>query len=390
MAASIGYVDEAGTPVGGETGSDQFFVITATVLSEDDAGKAQQWAKKLANASGFPNGSLKSSRIGSSTSRRLEVLRAIVGEFERSRYRAISLRVDKSLLYGPGLRVKRTAFKYLHKTLSKVLFETLPHLTLVLDRYGTSEYQRSFQDYLMREFASILWDQRSVRHAQDDGECALVAISDFIAGTLRRRRMGEDADRAEEIDELVRRLGDLRDWPSPLAHQESGSDVKRDACIRNTSSRLAEHVLQSLDLDNSPQRQQYYVLRRLLAGPDLGVASDDWIHAEELIDHLMSYGYDRIPDSKLRRTLIAKLRDRGVAIVSSARGYKLATSEKDVRLYFRRARANIVPHKERLRDLNTRIAQATREFDSLDLLSEDEFRHLRLNEDPDPPYTAPP
>lgn len=77
-----------------------------------------------------------------------------------------------------------------------------------------------------------------------------------------------------------------------------------------------------------------------------------------------------------RSKVVAKLRDKGILISSSNKGYKLPSSSKDLYEFVNHSNSYIQPMIERLIKCRNRIKLATK--NELDILDHEEFKYLNV------------
>lgn len=99
-----------------------------------------------------------------------------------------------------------------------------------------------------------------------------------------------------------------------------------------------------------------------------------YISTSELIRHLTFLGFDKISTSTFRMKIIAKLRDEGVIIASSAAGYKIPCKVSEVYDFINHGRNVILPMLHRLKTCNETIRLATN--NTIDLFERAEYKQL--------------
>jgi hypothetical protein len=129
-----------------------------------------------------------------------------------------------------------------------------------------------------------------------------------------------------------------------------------------------------LALEDADIRKQHALLSYLLFRARFPTG-DEFMAAEELVDHLRGLGFDDVTDHHLRSNVIAPLRDRDILIASSARGYKIPTTYADLIGFAERVDGMFVPLLHRLKRANDVLhAQSD---GAIDFLAHERFRNLR-------------
>lgn len=107
----------------------------------------------------------------------------------------------------------------------------------------------------------------------------------------------------------------------------------------------------------------------------------------ELIDHLDSLGFADIDKHFLRSNVVSRLRDRGVLIASSARGYKIPTTYSDIIGFAELVDGIVSPLLHRLRRANDLLSLGS--GGTIDFLGDERFRKLRQIPELDVPDERP-
>lgn len=85
--------------------------------------------------------------------------------------------------------------------------------------------------------------------------------------------------------------------------------------------------------------------------------------------------FPKISEQVFRNKVIGKLRDNGVIISSSSKGYKLPSSEKEICDYYNHVSGVVIPMIHRLNLCNESLKMADGEM--VDYLDKDEFIGLK-------------
>ena len=100
-----------------------------------------------------------------------------------------------------------------------------------------------------------------------------------------------------------------------------------------------------------------------------------YVHTHELLQHLNSYQYEQFTEHRFRSLVVGPVRDEGVLIVSSAAGYKLPCSARDVYQFFNYYNQQIQPMLHRLGQCHKALELAT--GGELHVLEQPEYANLR-------------
>lgn len=92
------------------------------------------------------------------------------------------------------------------------------------------------------------------------------------------------------------------------------------------------------------------------------------------MNHLVNSGFDKMSVSTFRMKIIAKLRDEGVILASSANGYKIPSKVSEVYDFINHGKNVILPMLNRLKKCNDTIRLATN--NTLNLFERAEYKEL--------------
>lgn len=145
--------------------------------------------------------------------------------------------------------------------------------------------------------------------------------------------------------------------------------------MRSISLRAAAQFLSDFsDVEDLETRIQHAFLSYLLFRAQFPLA-EEFMSTPELIDHLDSLGFEDIDKHFLRSNVVSRLRDRGVLIASSARGYKVPTTYSDVIGFAELVDGIVSPLLHRLRRANDLLSLGSGR--AIDFLGDERFRKLR-------------
>ena len=124
----------------------------------------------------------------------------------------------------------------------------------------------------------------------------------------------------------------MDEWPPRYEPHQSfkASDNEFDSIVYTTSLSAASRFLKDHPAPADDEtRMQCATLRYLLFRARFPNDSES-IPTDEILSHLKSVGFFEANTHALRSNIISKLRDRGVIIASSAKGYKIPSTYADI------------------------------------------------------------
>ena len=372
------FVDEYGGPGLDleKEGPSKFYIVTAVIVDASALSAVRKAAENVRQRF-FQTGEMKSSKISDNDGRRILVLNAI----NTLNAKTYSLIVDKRELdRESGLAYRRSFYKYISRRLYDRLVRAFENVDLVADEFGTAEFMATFPEYLHRQLVPDLFSKRTFKFASSSDE-VLLQVADVVSGSFAR---AFDPDKlSERSAEILALLGQqsigIAAWPPrslPAINPAISPSVeaKHDELVREHCRRQAQLFLEGVDRDQPDGRLQAEVVEYLLFQAEF---FDDraFIPTQRLIEYLEGQLRQEVSAYHLRTVAIAPLRDAGVIIASSAKGYKLPVSEADLAQFVMHANTIVPPMLSRLRRAREALLLAS--LGDLDILGVTEFSLLR-------------
>lgn len=365
------FVDEAGgtelPPTDQE--SPDYYVICGILQGDHSLSEAKSAALRIVR-NHVGSGELKSSNIGSDTSRRKRILVDIAqGDFP-----FYCLVVDKIRIWkDSGLRWRSSFYKFLHRMFYTRIRRTSFGINVIAHQYGSSEFMESFKRYI--EDRNSLFDRFNFVSSSDE---PLLQIADMLAGTVRRVFLGQ-----ESVD-LLSILGypsvPIEEWP-PMSSSIREADINGVNEFDNLVPRLAldsarrfvEEYIGSSDQEKHIQAQAIrYLLYRFNQNPE------DYVYRAEIIQHLNQQTGISLSEQVLSSTVLAAARDEGVFLSSTDKGVKIPHRAQDIRDWIDRVNSQVVPYLRRIEDARRQMLIASlNRYDIIDPEAYPElFRYL--------------
>ncbi|MBQ7845541.1 MAG: DUF3800 domain-containing protein [Clostridia bacterium] len=357
------------------------FIITAVIVKESDlesyAAGAEAIRKKY-----FQTGEIKSSKLGADKHpRRMLILK----EISALPMHFLTICIDKrgciENMNSKGLQYKGTFYKFMNNIVHRELRQAYSKLTIVADEMGSCDYMKSFCQYVSRhqDQANLLGDA-DFQFAKSDHDVR-IQIADFISGTLARvydeHKKSEHA--GEYLDILKQNIIRIGMYPmtyktydissSPLA-EDYDEDIAR-LCF----SRAVTFIENNQQNDDPIVKAQVVVLKYLLFR-FMNNDTRGYIFTNELIAHIKHTSLGEMKEQTFRTKIIGKLRDRGVIIASSTKGYKIPSKTSELRDFIKHDAKIVFPMLSRLKKCRDLVKLST--VNELDLLDDTEFSELKV------------
>lgn len=354
------------------------FVISAIIVKDSDVDSLREEVEKI-RTKYFQTGEIKSSSIGRKHERRKRILADLL----QLPFSVFSVVVDKrQLVNSVGLRHKTSFYKFMNNIVHKELRHAFPHLTIVADEIGGSEYMKSFSKYVdeRRDVPTFFGEVNfSFENSNND---VLIQLADLISGSLAQvydvhRHTPETPD-FEKM--LIKKIIRTELYPRSYSNytvEGSALSEEYDITIANLCYKQAvDFVLKHEDDENEEVQAQLIVLKYLLfrfMNNDLRA----YIPTKELKRQLFNTAFSDISTQTFRTKIIGKLRDSGVIISGSStkKGYKIPAKESELFDFINHGTTIIMPMLERLKKCRDLVKLGT--ANELDLFDKTEYSSLK-------------
>ena len=375
MKNQIAYIDEFGN--NGldfdKEGVSETFIVTAIIVSEEKLENLEVELKKIRKTN-FQTGEIKSSKIGTNDTRRLK----IIAELNSLDYHIFSIVVDKTKLTSEGFQYKGSFYKFLHSLVDRELFKTFPDLLVVADEHGGKEFKESFIKYMRKRHIPSLFQQSEFRLSNSKSEL-MVQMADFVTGTIARCYEPKKLSprRNELLTALKQKVIEIRIWPPdyrPMAYDPGKDFANYDPTISSLGLNLASQFLDKFGESDVPYVIDQCTCLRYLLFHFRNINPETYVTTFELINQIEQLKPNNISMHYFRSKIIAKLRDNGVILASSNKGYKLPSSSKDLYDFVNHSNSYIQPMIDRLLKCRNQIKLATK--NELDIFDHEEFKYL--------------
>lgn len=378
MITKYAYVDEFGAFGYNfeNEGCTTHFIITAIIVDENDIPTVKANVETIRNKY-FPNGEIKSSRIGKDHRKRISIL----NELKALPFKILVLVCDKRKIHEQsGLRFKPSFYKFINNLVYQELRTSFSNLVIVADEVGQNEYLQSFARYIREREVPLTFFDKSLFRIEDSKDNLIIQVADIVAGSLaynydEHKKKRANGNNYKSI--LSSKILMIKEFPQTFANfdiQHNDLDPLYNAQIADICYRKAKFYIEThKGSDNVEEKQKIAVLEYLLFR-FMNRSPRKYIPTKELINQLCYLGFDKMTIHVFRAKIIAKLRDSGVIISSSPDGYKIPSSEKELNDFINRGITIILPMLSRLKKCNDIIKLGT--SGNVDLFQKTEYQIL--------------
>jgi biotin operon repressor len=351
------------------------FIITATIVDKNDLNTLESKIEPIRKKH-FQAGEMKSSKVGNNDDRRIRILK----DLSELDFYFLSFVIDKRKLYSEGLKYKRSFYKFLHGLVESKLYKTFPKLKITADELGSKEFMTAFIEHVKRRHIPDLFNYSEFGFVKSRSSL-LIQLSDFIGGTIAKAFDETVYSKRSSvfIEILKNRIIEIDEWPrdfKPFTYRyEEQPGPGFSPLIAQQSINLAKIFIENIEKEKDPSRIDQISCLKFLLFHISYINYDEYLSTSELIQNLQKTKDNEISQHYFRSQIIAKLRDEGVLIASSPKGYKLPTSESDLYDFVNQTSQVIKPMLIRLEKCRKQIRLASKT--GLDILEREEFKYLK-------------
>jgi hypothetical protein len=376
MKDVVAYIDEFGNSSldFNETRNSTHFIVTAVIANKEKVKSLEEKLDRI-RANNFQRGEIKSSKVAANDGRREKILKEIC-QLDFTIYAVV---VNKKQLFSEGFRYKKSFYKFIHSLVDRELYKTFPNLEIVADEHGGNKFMEEFVAYIKKNHIPDLFHQSEFRFTNSKN-LSLVQIADFVSGTLGRcyDETKISGIRKKFLALLNPKVIHIKQWPENYkSYTYEPKDFSEfNSIIADLGVNLAQQFIESNKQTNEPSVKDQVICLKYLLFYFKNINPSDYISTFELINRVTKVRLtERISIHYFRSKIIARLRDAGIIIASSSKGYKLPSNEHDLYDFLNHSSSIINPMIGRIKKVHESVLLATQK--ELDILDKEEYENLR-------------
>jgi Protein of unknown function (DUF3800) len=279
-----------------------------------------------------------------------------------------------------GITFEKTFIKFMNRLVYDDLNRTFDQLDLVLVEQGTKEFMTEFKNYITEKSVPDLFNYSTFGFNHSKSEI-LLQLANLIAGTIAK---GYDQTQYSEhyplFNKIIKKkIIAINLWPQNYKNYlydyiSRNQDSQFDEVIFKQSVNLTLQYLgknkNSEDLD---EKIRIDLLKFLLF--NLRENPNEYVYTQEILDNLNAIRVNKINHHYFRSNIVSKLRDSGLLIASSNKGYKLPVCLTDLYDFVNLSSLTIHPMIQRISKCRNQILLATN--NEIDILENNEYEYLK-------------
>jgi hypothetical protein len=279
-----------------------------------------------------------------------------------------------------GITFEKTFIKFMNRLIYDDLNRTFDQLDLVLVEQGTKEFMTEFKTYIKEKSVPDLFNYSIFGFNHSKSEL-LLQLANFIAGTIAK---GYDQTQHSEHYPLFhkiikKKIIAINLWP------QNYKNYLHDYISRNQDSQFDEVIFkQSVNLtlqyleknkksEDADEKIRIDLLKFLLF--NLRENPNEYVYTQEILDNLNAIRVNKINHHYFRSNIVSKLRDSGLLIASSNKGYKLPVCLTDLYDFVNLSSLTIHPMIQRISKCRNQVLLATN--NEIDILENNEYEYLK-------------
>ena len=259
----------------------------------------------------------------------------------------------KFLPDSPLAKYKKSRYKFIHKKLNRLIEEMHCNLNIVIDKYGSQEFQEECLKYYQRDIDDLFTGEITQSYADDKDE-PLLQIADFIGGSLlycfEKNRKGEHSEQIRNLlqpKEVGCDFFPRGTYPTIDVRPIPNSDME-EQLYRHLYNKTVEFLDKTENSDIPDEQMQFQTLNSLFIARCYNDPADQWIYSDKLYSDLKELNFD-ISKRTFTVKIIGGLRYKGIIIAGSPNGYKLALNLDDINNYLSHDNNIVFPMLDKLK-----------------------------------------
>ncbi|WP_304433251.1 DUF3800 domain-containing protein [Acutalibacter muris] len=355
------------------------FIITAIIVEETNVDQYRKCVEQI-RKNHFQAGEMKSSKVSRNHERRKRILT----DLSPLPFSIFSVCIDKKKclenMNSKGLQYKKVFYKFMNNIVHKELRRAFNKVTIIADEIGSNEYMQSFCQYVINhQDMPNLWGDADFSFQNSKNDVGL-QVADFISGTLAymfdKHKTSEDAPNYLEI--LNSKLIRIELYPKTYENyilEKSAIAEDYDETIAKLCFAQAVKFIECHSDDDNPEIQAQIIVLKYMLFRFMNNDTRGYIYTNELKNQLSNTTFNEISTATFRMRIIGKLRDKGVIIASSSKGYKLPSKLSELYDFINRDASIVIPMLARLKKCRDLVKLGT--ANNLDLLDHTEYQSLK-------------
>ncbi|WP_251552643.1 DUF3800 domain-containing protein [Neobacillus muris] len=349
------------------------FIIVSILIKGSNKAMLEQELEKLRQQF-FPDGKIKSINDNTLTTQ-------ILTELKELPFTIYAFVIDKrKIREESGIMYNKPFIRYLNRMIYEDLNQTFDQLDFVVSEAEAKPFMQEFKNYIESRNIPDLFNY-SIFGFNDTKSDILLQLAGFVAGTIAK---GYDhahySSHYRSFFQLMKhKIAAINllpiDYKNFLYDYKFGNrDSRYDKVIIKQAVNLAYSYMEKhRKSEDEDEKIRLVFLKYLLF--NLRENPDQYVYTQEILDNLNALRDIKINPHYFRSNIVSKLRDSGVIIASSTKGYKLPVCLNDLYDFVNLSSLTIYPMIQRIAKCREQILLATNT--EVDILEQKEYEYLK-------------
>lgn len=281
---------------------------------------------------------------------------------------------------GSGITFEKTFIKFFNRKVFDDLYRTFERLDLVAEEKHPKEFMQEFIHYVNRECIPDLFNYSTFGFNNSHSDI-LLQLAEIIAATLAKGYdVTQYSDNYPSFYKMIKNnIIAINLWPHDYRHflynyDLVETDKNYDKIIIQQAVNLTyQYIEEHRKSEDEDEKIRIDFLKFLLF--NLKENPDEYVYTEEILDNLNAIRVNKIKQHYFRSNIVSKLRDQGLLIASSNKGYKLPVCLNDLYDFVNLSSLTIHPMIQRISKCRDQILLATN--NEIDILEKAEYEYLK-------------
>ena len=355
------------------------FIITAIIVKEADVARYREEIEQIRKKH-FQTGEMKSSKVGKNHERRKRIL----ADLSLLPFSIFSVCIDKKKclenMNSKGLQYKKVFYKFMNNIVHKELRRAFKKITIIADEIGTNDYMQSFCQYVINhQDMPNLWGDADFSFQNSKKDIGL-QVADFISGTLAyefdtHKRSNDAPNYRKILDSKIIRIELYPKTYENYILEKSAIAEDYDETIAKLCFAQAVKFVEHHSEDDDAEVQAQIIVLKYMLFRFMNNDTRGYIYTGELQEQLANTGLNKMSTATFRMRIIGRLRDKGVIIASSSKGYKLPSKLSELYDFINHDASIVIPMLSRLKKCRDLVKLGT--ANDLDLLDHTKYSSLK-------------
>lgn len=350
------------------------FIVVAILLKESNKESLESELVQISQKY-FQTGTLDANIIDHSPTQTMQ----LINDLKDLPFSVYAYVIDKrKIREDHGILYKTPFLKYLNRKIYDDLNRTFEQLDLATNEQESKLFIREFKNYIRTRSIPDLFNYSTFgfNQTQSDSLLQLANLITRILATGYERTIYTDQYRSfsKIFKSKIAAVNLLpQDYKNFLFDYQPEHSKYDEIIIKQAVNLTYKYIEKHRKSEEEDERLRLDFLKFLLF--NLKENPDEYVYTEEILDNLNAIRDVKLNPHNFRSSMVSKLRDSGLLIASSNKGYKLPVCLNDLYDFVNLSSLTIHPMIQRISKCRDQILLATN--NEIDILEQKEYDYLK-------------